>query len=730
MPLSKLPTEKLITALLGCLAIFAQAFGQETKPLKPQAPQQPDEVIRIFTDLVQTDVMVFDKEGRFVNGLKREDFALSIDGKPQPIESFDRIAAGSASEETQLAAARGTSSSSNLSAPIPLDRGRTVFFYVDDFHLSPGDLIFLRKALLKFIDNDLGQNDQAVITSGSGQIGFLQQLTDNKAVLRAAVSRIAARPYGVQDRERPLMTEYQAMLIDRNPAAMSHNQNIPDLLTYFIRKAEETGETAEAAEIHVRNRARAMLEQAASITTNTLSAFDSLVKSSSELPGRKLVFFISDGFFLDTRNSDAPQRLEQITRRAAHNGVVVYSMDSRALTTGLPTAADEVEADPWGYLARETKGELMASRDAMTTLALDTGGRTIFDTNALDVGLAKAVNETSRYYILAWRSTHEAQTGSKKLRVEVSVINHPELRVRLRQALFTTALSKDAKSTAAKPDGEKQKSPEAKLRETLVGIYPTRDLPVALDLQFQNTRDKGILLTASMQVPIDALSTTTLDGKEKALVDLGGFVYDAQGKVRGNFIERGTVMPAGPGSNTTQTEALTFNYSLSLSPGLYQIRVGARDVNSGKIGTTHEWIEIPDLSARDLGLSTILAGERPASTQNESTQTPRINMRADHHYHRGASLHFQINIYNAKVGPGTSTPDLVMELQALRDRQPVITSPERQIAISSSRITDRITTGGEFSLKDLTPGHYVLLITVIDRIAKTSASQQMRFEIE
>src|SRR5205807_2564202 len=130
MPLSKLPTEKLVTALRGCLAVFAQAFGQETNPLKPQAPQQPDEVIRIFTDLVQTDVMVFDKQGRFVNGLKREDFALSIDGKPQRIEFFDRVAAGSASEEAQLTAARGTSSSTNLSATVPLDRGRTVFFYV------------------------------------------------------------------------------------------------------------------------------------------------------------------------------------------------------------------------------------------------------------------------------------------------------------------------------------------------------------------------------------------------------------------------------------------------------------------------------------------------------------------------------------------------------------------------------------------------------------------------
>jgi VWFA-related protein len=675
--------------------------------------------------------MVFDKQGRFVNGLKREDFALSLEGRRLPIEFFDRVVAGSASEEAQLAAARGISSSSNPSAPVPLDRGRTVFFYVDDFHLSPGDLILLRKALLKFIDNDVGQNDQAVITSGSGQIGFLQQLTDNKAVLRAAVSRINARPYAVQDRERPLMTEYQAMLIDRNPAAMSHNLNIPDLLTYFIqRTVAETGETSEAAELHVRNRARAMLEAGVSITNNTLAAFDSLVRSSSELPGRKLVFFISGGFLTDTRNSDVPQRLEQITRRAARNGVVIYSMDARGLTTSLPTAADEVEVDPSGTLARESTGELAATRDAMATLALDTGGRTIFDKNALERGFVDAVSETSRYYILAWRSSHESQTRSNKSRIEVSVINHPELRVQLRQGLPTTPPSKDAKSASIKSEAEKQKSPEAKLRETLVSVYPARDLPVALDLQFQKTPDQGMLLTASMQVPTDALATTTLDGKEKALVDLGGFVYDDQGKVRGNFIERGTVMPEGTASNPLQTRALTFNYSLSLSPGLYQIRVGARDVTSGKIGTTHEWIEIPDLSSRELGLSTILAGERIANTQSESAQTPRIDMRADHHFHRGASLRFQFNIYNAKVGPEASAPDLVMELQALRDRQPVITIPERQIGVPRSQVTEQIRTGGEFSLRDLTPGRYVLLITVIDRIAKTSASQQMRFEIE
>lgn len=69
----------------------------------------------------------------------------------------------------------------------------------------------------------------------------------------------------------------------------------------------------EDAEAQVRDRARLILTQAASITTNTLGGLEGLVRSSSKLPGRKLVFFISDGFFLDDRNSDARERLRRAT---------------------------------------------------------------------------------------------------------------------------------------------------------------------------------------------------------------------------------------------------------------------------------------------------------------------------------------------------------------------------------------------------------------------------------
>src|SRR4030095_1890790 len=73
-----------------------------------QRPQgRSDEVVRVNTELVQTDFMVFDKQGNFVDGLKSDQFVLKVEGKPREITFFDRIDAGSRDQKCPLAAARG-----------------------------------------------------------------------------------------------------------------------------------------------------------------------------------------------------------------------------------------------------------------------------------------------------------------------------------------------------------------------------------------------------------------------------------------------------------------------------------------------------------------------------------------------------------------------------------------------------------------------------------------------
>src|SRR5256885_1688793 len=135
--------------VLSCVLVLISAAAGQTKTATQ--PQEQEDVVRINTELVQTDVMVFDKKGHFVDGLKAEQFALKIDNKAQPISFFERVGSGSLREERKAAPNIGTSTTN----PSTLARGRTLIFFIDDLHLSPGSLVRTRKALLEFIDHGM-----------------------------------------------------------------------------------------------------------------------------------------------------------------------------------------------------------------------------------------------------------------------------------------------------------------------------------------------------------------------------------------------------------------------------------------------------------------------------------------------------------------------------------------------------------------------------------------------
>src|SRR5919202_741047 len=87
-----------------CLLAPPPARAQDARKPAPQGVEE--EVVRISSDLVQTDVMVFDKQGKFVEGLRPEQFELRVDGRARQIVFFERVEAGTVNEDAQLAAAR------------------------------------------------------------------------------------------------------------------------------------------------------------------------------------------------------------------------------------------------------------------------------------------------------------------------------------------------------------------------------------------------------------------------------------------------------------------------------------------------------------------------------------------------------------------------------------------------------------------------------------------------
>lgn len=733
--ISKMAKLAALICLTGSLLVFSQRSRAQTAPEgRSTGNQDQTDVLRVYTELVQTDVMVFDRQGNFVNGLKREDFELKIDGKPKPVEFFEKVTAGSVNEESQIAAARGsaTRTSSNRSVgPVPLDRGRPIFFYVDDLHLDLPSLAATRKLIARFIDREMGQNDEAAITSANGQIGFLQQLTDNKAVLRAALERLKLRPYSVRDFERPAMTEYQALVI-------THGDQ--DTTSYFVDETlrQNPGMTPESAEAQVAMRARQLVQQGGYITASTLSGLEGLVRSANKLPGRKLVFFVSGGFLLDDLNSDSQYRLRRIISAAARSGIVIYSLDARGLVASLTDASSESHPDPSGRLSRAGMGELSATQDAMNALASDTGGRATFNTNALEPGLTRALKETSVYYLLAWKP-EQAQNTSKFRRIEVKLVGKPNLTVQVRRGFFDREpeppIAKNSRPKATKETNkEAVKSPEAELRKVMLTPYPVRDIPVSLSLSYINTQARGSMLTTAMEVPNEFFSFLPADGKQTAIVTVAGTVFDDHGNAGAAFNNRITIETPtveavrGPGE-------LTYGYPVYLGPGLYQVRVGVRDEHTGRAGTAHGWIEVPNLASGQLALSSLLMGVRAqpaisnASVSNDELPNP-VELSISHNFTPNGYLRFLVFVYNAALAPADSKPDVAVQVQVVRDGQPVVTTVQKRISNEDIPDLNRLPYAAEISLGGLPAGQYVLQVTVVDRVAKRSASQQTHFEIQ
>ncbi len=702
----------LMSRVLVLLALSSPLYGQTPSP----TPQQPaDDVIRINTELVQTDVMVFDKKGQFVGGLGREQFELIVDGKPQPLAFFEQVKAGTSKEER----IRSTEKAASAASSVNENRGRTIVFLIDDLHLSLDSLTRTRKALTQFIDSEMNENDRVAIASTSGDIGFLQQFTDYKSVLRAASNRLNYHAYKVGDLtdSHTPMTEVMALAIER--------KEDPGVLEFYIdrclQEAYPLRYRRETCELQVKSRARVMLLQASSVIMNTYASLESLMQSSKLLPGRKLVFFFSDGFLLDTgpRNANPQDKLKEVTDAALRSGVVVYTIDARGLFSGALDATNNIPFDKQNRLESTSLREGVAMQDALNALASDTGGRALRNQNYFDHWVNKILDETSQYYLLAWRPNNREETQTNFKNIAVRVVDHPEYTVRLPRGFLNSRPAQPPKAIAEVPSPVQS---HRDLQQALTSLNPKHEILTSVSAVFVDTPEHGPVLTTSVQVAEETLSYQAKDGKRRATVDVVGVIVNDRGKPAGSFQTQLNIDSRSE-DNANQDSSSIYNSRLPLPPGLYQVRVATRDVNSGHVGSAQQWIEIPDLAQRRLSLSSLLLALQDVSKG-------QVQFNVDHRFARNAHLGFMAFIYNATQGQGgMAAPDLSFQARLLRMGQPVVSSRWRKVPMKSQDPA-RIVCSGDIPLNSIQPGDYILELTVTDDISKINATQQTKIRIE
>lgn len=587
-----------IATLCACLFLLpATVFSQS----KPEPSGDAQDVIKFDTSLVQTDVMVFDKNGKFVDGLKPEQFQLKIDKTQREISFFELIKSGAMTSKREEVKSDAPVEAKSGDTTKPDTQRRAVIFFVDDLHLAPDSLARTRKALLDFIDRGIGDGDLVAIASPSGQIGFLQQFTADRAALRSAVARLNYRTNTKSDMLQPPMSEYIAMKIREGDEQM---------MTYYIQEIQKQAcfragnqtictISPQAAKQQVRMRAQQMVVESAPATDDTLRLLEGLMRTAAQIPGRKLVFFISDGFYLNDVKSGAIDRIKRVTDAAGKAGVVIYTLDARGIVSDSIDVTNNKPMSNDGKLAGATIGEISASQDGLNALAKDTGGKAFRNTNApMAQWVENVIDETANFYLLAWKPDSEEQKRGKFKHIEISIIGRPDLTVRVRSGYFKSA-ALPLLNLKKKSNKDTAKAREEDMRWVIDAPVSQREIPTVVDLRFVQMPGFGTRVIATISIDEEALSFDLIDGKLSADVDLGGICYDDKGKPIDSFVGRLRIFPRSSDTTTPssakQPKRSIYRFSTLVPGGLYQVRVGIRDLKSSRIGSAMDWITVPKI---------------------------------------------------------------------------------------------------------------------------------------
>lgn len=694
---------KRTIAFLLALTLWSQVALTQT-PQKPEQEPVPDDIIRITTQLVQTDVVVTDKDGKIVPDLKLEDFELYDNGKKQDLRflefvSVDTDRRAEGTRPTSMPSYIESTGNAGVSAK---DLKRVVAFVIDDLTMQIADLQPVRKMMLDFVDNKMKDGDLVAIVRVVGGKGLLQQFTTDRQLLRRAIAqiRIVAHPFAAsEDADAPKFS----------------SSSLPGLAPDSPTVVESM--LPDSPEIFSPNDDQIRYFRGLSALTTANFVIDSL----KQIPGRKSLVLVTGGLAIfETNNSgnfNVTSLLSQLTDNAFRAGVVVNVLDPRGLraTPGVvgfgetPARSAVGDYDPTfgrgGASSQAALGSMLAGANehlGLSTVAKATGGVSVVNTNNFEAGLDKILLRGSGYYTLAYTPSQKFDNKYHKLEIKVArsgskVYNHAQYYAREERVLAPRTKEEAIAAAARSP-----------LMKADIDVTPN----VAVKLLAGKAEvDINMLIDASK------LHFTETAGKYAVSFDVVGFVFDQAGRRRGGFSDTVNLNLSKEDYQRAQAEGLTYSASTELPPDYYQVRVVVHEASTGSLGTFSKYLEIPDLSKGRLAMSSVFL----IAVDPDKKALPLMAARQ---LSRKQDLRYVAMIYNPKLKDGK--PQLRSQMIISQGNKVLFREPEQAVESNGS---SPVTKMGQLVLGKVAPGRYVLTLVITDTLADKKA-QTMAHSID
>lgn len=682
--------------VLGITAAAAQATDE-------------DDVVKITSKLVQMDVVVTDELGNQITDLTAADFQIFEDGKPRKITAFSYVPFRSSGPSAPLSDAK-----KNTQTIVPPPgrrlerRGRVIAFIVDDGNCraSLASMQATREGLERFINEQMLPDDLVAIYQTRAGSSMFQQYTSDRNQLLRAVRRVRWLPPGGG------CTFNDGSLFE---AAKPNTEAFPTsqgLQTISI-ESEEERKRRELTEDYGRDRQ----------VVGSLGVLRYAVRGLERIPGRKVLFFMSDGVNLiarDGRLLPASDILREITDLANRSAVVVNTVDSRGLFTTSIEAQDDIstigDITSTERITNQRRTDAFRSQDGLAFLAGETGGNFYRGENYLHKPLARALAREKGYYLVAYEPDDDSFKGKNFNRIDVQV-TRPGLTVSSRAGFLGVVDQKEARSA---------KTGDSELYEAIVAPLPNSGMNLGLTAFFGNTPAAGSFVRSLVHIlGSDITFADEPGGMKKATFDVVAVTLDEKNNVVDEFTHAHSVRVPAAAIPLIEKNGLVYSADVKVKkPGSYNLRVAMRDIGSGKIGTASQVVQVPDLKPGKIFLSGLVVTEVDAAGKfvspdvidpaNPFTLPASVGIAGIRILRRGSIIAYPYHVYNAKVPPG-GKPNLSVEINLYSEGKLIVDGTPAPVDLQPHADWSRISDFGYLRLNPkLPPGDYVLQVIVRD----------------
>jgi VWFA-related protein len=536
-------------------------------------PQQPPITFRAEVNYVEVDTRVLDKDGRFVPGLKAEDFQVFEDGKPQKVSAFSLVNIPIERAERPLFASKPIEP--DVRTNLQGADGRIYVIMLDDLHTAALRSQRVKMAARMFIERYVGANDLAAVVHTSGRSNASQEFTSSQSRLLRAVDQFMGRKL---------------------------NSSTMNMIDDVTRRSGTAMSGDPAADLDDKERGH-----------NARSTLDSIRNVATYLGNtrgrRKAVVLFGEGIDYDIDALFSDQKTEaqvvidatrDMIAAATRANVAIYAVDPRGLgaefqdLSSIQSLPDDTSL---GLGMSSIFNEVRLSQDSLRVMGEETGGFAVVNKNDFASAFQRIVDDNSSYYVMGYYSTNDKRDGRFR-KIEVKLADKSGYVVRARKGYV--APRGKAPETKTTTNGA---SPA--LRDAMESPLPLTSLPLAVTAAvFKGPAPKGSVVISTF-INGSTLPFADNGGMLKNDLEVLGVATDDKGKTFST--DRSTVNLNMKPDTAKRVGASGFRViqSLDLAPGRYNLRVAVSEGNSHKSGSVMMDLDVPDFSKQALSMSDI-----------------------------------------------------------------------------------------------------------------------------